>query len=152
MAVWPLIAESQKTRLPLLPAWSGVAIYDGPPLTGDTPVEYLTLGYVLGEDYGGTFEQAEGPGPFMEEVGQLRSELVVASGESDVLPALRARAFALTDAWAAAIRADQTLGGVTQPSSTASLSVDIQPVQTRTGGVVQRLTVTLNYSARTVNP
>lgn len=149
MAVWPAIVEQQKTLLPTLPTWSGVQLYDGPPLTGDTPTEYLTLGFVLGEDYGGTYEQAEGPGPFMQETGQLRSELVVLSGESDVLAALRTRAFALTDAWAAAIRADQTLGGVMQPSSTASLAVDIQPVQTRTGGVVQRLTVTVNYSART---
>ena len=148
-AMWPILVDRLVSLLPTLPGWSGVAVYDGPPVTADAPVDYVTVGYVLGEDFGGTYEQTRnGEGGWqraLEESGTVRSEVVCTTGDVD-LPSVRARAFALVDAWDAEIARDETLG-VLGPSSSSSLSVDVEPAQT-TGGAVQRLTVTFSYFAR----
>lgn len=144
-AAWPVIVGRLVELLPALPGWGSVAVYDGPPVTADTPDAYVTVGFVVGEDFGGTYEQAVELGGLRTESGTVRSEVVCGTGDVD-LPAVRGRAFALVDAWEAEVRRDETLG-VLLPSSTASLAVDVAPAQT-TGGAVQRLTVTLSYFAR----
>lgn len=145
-AAWPKVVNRLVSLLPTLPGWSQVAVYDGPPVTADAPADYVTVGFVLGEDFGGSYEQARGlDGSVPEESGTVRSEVVCLTGDVD-LPAVRARAFALVDAWEASIAADQTLG-VLAPSSTSALSVDVAPAQT-TSGAEQRLTVTLTYFSR----
>lgn len=148
-AAWPRVVDRLVSLLPTLPGWSGVVVFDGPPVTQDAPPTFVTVGYVVGEDFGGTYEQTRnGEGGWqgaLTESGTVRSEVVCATGDVD-LPAMRAKAFALVDAWEAEVSRDETLG-VLGASSTSSLSVDVQPAQTDRG-TVQRLTVTLSYLAR----
>lgn len=146
-AAWPVIVDRLVVVLPTLAGWAGVPVYDGPPVTGEDPPDFVTVGYVAGEDFGGSYEQTPPAGPWLiEETGTIRSQIVCSTGGVD-LPAMRARAFALADAWQAWVTSDPTLG-VLNPSSTAALAVDVEPVQT-TNGAVQRLVVTLTYLART---
>jgi len=148
MTAWPQVVDRLVTLLPALPGWLGVTVYDGPPVTQDAPADYVTVGYVVGEDMAGDYEQTTaGLGGMLEESGTVRSELVCTTG-NNALPAMRARAFALVDAWQAEISRDQTLGGVLGASGTSSLTVDVQP-SANTDGSTQRLTVTLSYFART---
>lgn len=148
-AAWPLVVDRLVAWLPTLPGWTGVPVYDGPPVTGDAPLTYVTVGFVVGEDFGGSYEQTRnGEGGWqgaLEEAGTVRCEVVAATGDVD-LPSMRARVFALVDAWDAGIAADETLG-VLGSSSIASLAVDVQPLQTDRG-TTQRLTVTVSYLAR----
>lgn len=148
-AAWPVLKRRLVALLPTLPEWSGVAVYDGPPVTGDAPSAYCTVGYVVGEDFGGSYEQTRnGEGGWegcLDEAGSIRSEIVCTTGNVD-LAAMESRAFALVDAFEAELSRDETLG-VMGPSSSASLAVDVQPLQTDRG-TVQRLTVTLSYLAR----
>ncbi len=147
-AAWPVVKRRLVVLLPTLPGWSQVAVFNGPPVTGDAPSDYCTVGYVPGEDFGGSYEQTRNGTAWqgaLEETGTIRSEIVCATGDVD-LAAVEARAFALADAWEAEISRDETLG-VLYPSSTSSLAVDVQPVQT-TSGAAQRLVVTLTYFSR----
>lgn len=148
-AAWPLVVERLVDWLPSLPGWSGVPVYDGPPVTADVPLTYVTVGFVVGEDFGGSYEQTRnGENSYqgaLEELGTVRCEVVATTGDVD-LASMRSRVFALVDSWDAAIAADETLG-VLPPSSTSSLAVDVAPIQS-TGGTTQRLTVTVSYFAR----
>jgi hypothetical protein len=121
--------------------WSQGVVYDGPPVTQDAPQSFVTVGFVLGEDNAGSYEQLYQPGGLREESGTVLSEIVCATGDTD-LSAVRTRAFALADAWSAAVSADGTLGGVVRSSS---LTVDVQSINA--GGASQRLIATLTYSA-----
>ncbi len=148
-AAWPLVKRRLVALLPTLPGWGGVVVYSGPPVTAAAPAAYCTVGYVEGEDFGGTYEQTRngtGWAGALEETGTVRSEVVLLSGDSADLPALETRAFALVDAWEAEVSRDERLG-VLPASSTSSLSVDVQPVQNQ-GGAAQRLAVTLTYFSR----
>lgn len=148
-AAWPLVKNRLVALLPTLTEWSGVQVYSGPPVTADVPTEYITVGYVVGEDFAGTYEQTRnGEGGWqgaLEESGTVRSELVCATGEVD-LPTVEARAFELVDAWEAEVSRDETLG-VLNSSTSSSLAVDVLPAQTG-AGAIQRLVVTLTYFTR----
>jgi hypothetical protein len=147
-AAWPLVKNRLVAALPGLTGWANVVVYDGPPITSDTPTDFVTVGYVPGEDFAGTYEQTRnGENSWqgaLEETGTVRSELVCWAGDSD-LATLQTRAFALVDAWEAWVSSDETLG-VLGRASVASLSVDVQPIQDQSGAA-QRLTVTLSYLA-----
>lgn len=139
----PEVIDSQLALLPTLPAFAQATVYDGPQVTADTPMEYVTVGYVEGEDFGGTFEPVAGLGDLLEESGSVRSEIVCWTGEVD-FPGMRAKAFNLFNAWNAAVQDDVTLGGVV---AAASLSGEVVPVQNGNGSAV-RLAATLSYTAR----
>lgn len=139
----PLVINATVALLPTLPGWSGTTVYDGPQVTGDSPQSFVTVGFVDGEDFGGTFEPVAGLGDLLEEAGSLRSEIVCWTGDVD-FPAMRARAFGLFNAWNAAVQRDGTLGGVVTASS---LSGEVVPVQNDKGSAV-RLVATLSYTAR----
>jgi hypothetical protein len=142
-AAWPLVVSRLVAYLPTLPGWSGVTVVDGQPLSADYPGDFVTVGYSTGEDFGGAYEQTYTGGGLLDEAGTVRSELVCQTGDVD-LPGMRARAFALVDAWQAWVSSTANLGlGITL---SAALSVDVQPIQ-NTAGTAQRLTVTLSYSA-----
>jgi hypothetical protein len=145
MSAWPAVVARLVAYLPTLPGWSGVTVYDGPVTSQDYPADFVTVGYVRGEDFGGSFEQVRGIGEMTEESGTVRCELVSQTGDTDIA-AVRARVFALFDAWQDYVYADPRLG-VLGVSSTSSLAADVQPVQ-NTSGAAQRLTVTLSYLAR----
>jgi hypothetical protein len=145
-AAWPLLLDRLVVLLPTLPGWTGVVVYDGEPVTSEYPPEYVTVGFVPGEDFGGSFEQTRnaetGWEGCLSESGTVRSEIVVWSGDSNQLAAHRARAFALVDAWEAEVSRDESLGVLGRPA-TSSLAVDVQPVQEN--GAAARLVVTLTY-------
>lgn len=142
MSTWPAVKAYVVASLPLLSGWAQVAVYNGQPVTSESPGDFVTVGFVPGEDFAGSFEPTEELGDLRGETGTLRSELVSWNGDSD-LPAAEARAFALFDAWESAVRADHTLGGLV---SDASLTVDVQPSQSTNATL--RLVVTLSYLAR----
>jgi hypothetical protein len=75
MTAWPLVLGRLLTLLPTLSGWTGVAVYDGPPVTADVPIDYVTVGWVPGEDFGGSFEQVDEPG------GMLTRERHAAVGD-----------------------------------------------------------------------
>jgi hypothetical protein len=141
----PLVIDATLALLPTLSGWSQVTVYDGPQVTGDTPRDYVTVGFVDGEDFGGTFDPIPGLGDLLEEAGSLRSEIVCWTGDVD-FPGMRTRAFALFNAWNAAVQDDVSLGGVV---TAASLSGEVVPVQNDKGSAV-RLVATLAYTARGV--
>lgn len=144
---WPLIHARLVELLPTLAGWEDVPAFDGPPITGDTPRDYVTVGYVIAEDSAGTFSHIRSGGGYqVEETGGIRCELVSTVGETD-LATVRARAFALLDALEQEIRRDQTLG-VLSTEGTSALDVDVVPVQT-TSGAQQRLVFTIQYFTRT---
>lgn len=148
-AAWPVVKRRLVDLLPTLPEWGDVVVYDGPPVTADVPAAYVTVGFVVGEDFAGSYEQTrngdDGWQGCLEESGTIRSELVCATGDVDIA-AVEARAFELVDAWEAWVSADETLG-VLKGTASASLAVDVQPLQSSDGSSV-RLTVTLTYLAR----
>ena len=143
MTAWPQVVDGLLSLLPTLPGWSGVAVYDGQPVTSSVPANYVTVGFTVNEDFPGTGQDDYGLGDIPEETGIVRSDLVCWTGGTD-MPAMRARAFELYDAWRDSLRADPSMGvdGVT-----ASAAFDAQPQQT-TNGAVFRLVVTVNYTAR----
>jgi len=144
---WPVVHARLVALLPALAGWSAVQVFDGPPITGDTPNDYATVGYALAEESAGTFShERSGGGYQVEETGTVRCELVSLSGQTD-LTDVRARAFALMDALEESIRSDQTLGVMPQ-GSTAALEVDVVPIQTDRGAQ-QRLPFTVRYFVRT---
>ena len=145
MTAWPVVKGRFAVLAAGLSGWSQVSVYNGPVVTGEAPTEFFTVGFVPGEDFGGSYEQDRGLGDVPQEVGTVRSELVCSSGDTDMVT-VEARAFALVDALQAAVDADPTLG-VMRSGSTSALSVDVQPQQT-TAGAVQRLVVTVSYIAR----
>lgn len=146
MAAWPLVVDRLVAHLPTLPGWSGVTVYDGEPVTGDTPTDFVTVGFVPGEDFAGSFEQDRTSAAWsVEESGSVRCRLASQTGDVD-LATRRARVFELADAVEAWVVADPTLG-VLSPSSAASLAVDVEPVQNSAGSAVA-LILTVSYIAR----
>lgn len=143
-AVLPQVVARLLAKLPTLDGWAATVVYDGPPVTADSPPSFVTVGFVDGEDFGATFEPGESLGDLWSETGTVRSEINCQTGDVDY-PGMRAKAFALFSAWQAWVRSDSTLGvdGV----SSAALSADLQPVQNGRGSAV-RLAVSLNYTAR----
>ncbi len=143
-ATWPLIVNRLVTWLPTLPGWGDVAVYDGHPVTADISADYLTVGYTTADDQGGVFTQTRNPdGSGMDESGDVRCHLACQSGDGD-LATVRARAFALTDAFDAGLRADQTLGGLLSRNAEVLLSVDVLSVQ-NVQGAAQSLLFTVRY-------
>jgi len=142
----PLVVDRLLAVLPTLPGWTGVVVFDGPTLTRDALQDYVTVGFVDGEDFGGSAEHLPGLGDLLEESETVRSEIVSQTGDDD-MKGRRNRAFELFKAWQAWVQSDSSLGvpGVTG----AALSWDYQPVQNQSGTAV-RLAVTLTYIARGV--
>lgn len=145
MAAWPLVRNRLVEILPTLPGWSGVTVMHGQQVSGDAPSDFVTVGYVPGEDFAGSYEQSRPAGWGIEENGTVRSQVVSASGSTDIA-AREARAYELVDAWEAWLSVDPTMGVLMQ-GSTASLSVDVEPVQ-NSAGAAARLIVTVTYLAR----
>lgn len=144
-AAWPLVRNQLVAHLPALTGWTGVTVVNGQPITAADVGDLVTVGFVRTEDFAGSYEQTYSLGGLLEEVGTIRSEVSCATGADD-LPSVQIRAFVLVDAWEAWITSDPTLGVLPQ-SSSASLAVDVEPLQD-SQGTEQRLVVTLNYTAR----
>jgi hypothetical protein len=142
---WPVLKARLVELLPTLAGWP-TSVYDGPPVTGDNPTTYATVGYQFGQDEAGSFRhERHGNGFQVVETGDVRGELVCRSGDSTT-QAVEVEAFGLLDALDAAIRADQTLG-VLPVASTTNLSVSVAPEANQSGAVV-RLRFSLEYETR----
>ena len=127
--------------------WPAVEVFDGPPVTGSAPDAYVTVGYVLEEGSAGDFNQERGDvDGLVEETGAVRCELVAATGDVD-LPAVMDRVATLLDQLDAAVRADQSLGGVLGACSAVTVAADFAPVQNTSGASV-RVAMSVQYSAR----
>lgn len=145
-AQWPTVHAALVALLPTLTPAPQVT-YDGPPVTGDAPLTYATVGYVFGEDSGGDWRTDTTNSMQIEEAGSVRGEIVAATGSADIAT-VRAQAFAIASAFEAAVRADRRLGGALSAQGTATLRFDVVPAQT-TSGAAQRLPFSLDYTTVT---
>jgi len=145
-AQWPLVHARLVALLPTLPGWPA-DVFDGPPVTGNAPTRYATVGYVFGEDAGGDFRTDTTNAYRIEEAGSVRGEIVATTGSAD-LATVRQQAFAMADALEASVRADRTLGGALSPDGLATLRFDVVPAQTQQGAT-QRLAFSVDYITRT---
>lgn len=146
-AQWPLIVAHLVELLPTLPGWDQVTVFDGPPITGDDPPSYATVGYVE-NDQAGTYTQVQDPDGFSrQEGGDVRSQLVCRTGDDD-LAGMRTLLFSLVDALDDHIRADRRLDGVLSPQGTSELVVDVLSLQTETG-TAQTAVIALHYTTIT---
>jgi hypothetical protein len=119
-------------------------VFDGPTLTRDATPDFVTVGFVDGEDFGGTFEPGESGSAICGTSPAPSGRRSCPRPATTTSPAAGPGCSQLFNAWQAAQQADQTLGGVVASSG---LSADLQPVQ-NTGGSAVRLAVTLTYTAR----
>lgn len=141
---WPKVATALVALLPTLPRFTGVAVYDGPPVGSETPYDYVTVGYVEDED-AGSYETEHGlVDGYLTESGEVRCHFVSQSGD-EVLP--RAEVFALIDAVEVALRSDPTLGGVLSDDATCLLSGVVSSVQNANGSA-QSVVVAVVYTTR----
>jgi hypothetical protein len=142
MAQWPSVVARLVELLPTLSGWESVAVFDGPPVTGDNPLQYATVGFVA-DDHAGTYTTTLGPnGQQTVETGTVNSQLVCRTGDTDV-PSMRSQAFALMDALDAEVSRDRRLGVLSQEGTT-DLAVDVLADQTGDGTAVS-LAFTLTY-------
>ena len=140
--VWPTARAGLLALLPTLPGWSGVAVYDGPPLSGDTG-DYCAVGYVEDEQGAGSWSLTpDGSGFFDSETGEVRSELYTGNGDGDLAAAVVA-GHTLVNALATAAKADRTLGFL-PAGSTCSVSADV--ITGRSEGAGQLLVLSLSYT------
>ena len=146
---WPRVVARLLTLLPTLPGWSAVAVYDGLPITLDTPTDYITVGYVANPNQvAGAYSTVQDPNGFQwAETGTVESQLNCTTGDAD-LPGMRARAFALADALDASVRADRTLGGTLSPAGTSELDVSVESLENG-AGTAMSLLLTLHYQTVT---
>lgn len=144
ITVWGQFVDRLVVLLPGL--WPQVTVYDGPVSDRSFPRDFVTVGFVDGEEVSGSFEPTPMLGDLEEEVGSVRSELVCQTGD-DALTAMRVRAFGYVDVLKAELQRDRTLGVPNVMS--VDLSVDVLPVRNTEGAAV-RIALTLTYTARGV--
>lgn len=146
---WPLLAARLVALLPTLSGWSGVVeVFDGPPVTGDTPNDYCTVGYVEDETAGSYTDDLSDVGnSFSTEAGEVRCQLVSQTGDVDV-PTMRTRSFGFLNTLRTALRTDPTLA-VLPSGSVTSLIVEVGNVQNSQGSAVS-LIFTVSYQCPVV--
>ena len=138
-------AVRSKLAQHLRPLLVGVSVYDGPIVSGDAPLAYLTIAHSPCADSGeeGSFQQDVGPDGFsVTETGTILAEIGAVTGDSHVPDA-----FAIFAAVASWIQSDMTLGGTLGAGSTCTVSAQVVQAQT-TAGAVQRLQLTVSYFTR----
>ena len=144
ITVWGAFVDRVVTVLPTI--WPDVTVYDGPVSDKSFPRDYVTVGFVDGEDVSGSFEPTPQLGDLEEELGSVRSELVCQTGD-DGLSAMRVRAFGYVDALKAELVRDRTLGVPNVLS--VELAADVLPLRNE-GGSAVRIALSLSYTARGV--
>ncbi len=142
MTVWGQFADRLVTLLPTL--WPQVTVYDGPVSDRSFPRDFVTVGFVDGEEVSGSFEPTPLLGDLEEEVGTIRSELVCQTGD-DTLSVMRTRAFGYVDQLKAELARDRSLSVPAVVS--VDLSADVLPLRNTEGAAV-RVALVLTYTAR----
>jgi hypothetical protein len=141
---WPLIVSY------LVGLWQSAAgptdgVYDGPPVTSDIPLRWVTVGWAeddQGVASGSPRRVQMYDGATWGESGTVLCE-IVAQAESPDLPSVRAAAWQFFDVLTAAIEADRTLGKVLSPDSSIEVVGDGFPEVDGTAAIFHiRVTVT----------
>lgn len=147
-AMWPKIIGWHVANLPAICGLDPSEVFDGIPVSGDNPVTYITVGYTgTGDTSGESVQSYADDGTGILEDGHILCDVVANSGDTD-LATVRAAAFAITDAWDAALRADRTLGGLMESNNTIGLTVTPLAIQNQQGSAVSLL-VTVTYHCET---
>ena len=144
MAVaWGAVRAHLAASLPAI-VGSSVKVYDGPVVTAEAPMAYLTIGsQPSGPESAGTFTQVTPPDGFASvETGTVLCELGAIDGTASV-PSV----FASFDLIAAYLHANQTLGGVLFPGSTVTVGAEVTQYQTQSGAT-QQLLLSVTYQTR----
>jgi hypothetical protein len=148
---WPQVVSWLNTTLPAL---FGVTGFDGPPNTGDSPVDYVTVGWTNSGETGGEFSSVESlDGLGVEEQGHVLFDVACQSA-NDATPAqalseVRGRGFGYLDQLRTVMWADPTLGGILSANATVSLTnVIVQNISNQAGTAVA-LVVTFEYTTVT---
>jgi hypothetical protein len=138
--LWPRVKTALVTALPtVLP---DANVYDGPVVTGEKPIRYVTVGWQPSTDdvSAGSFEQSTAPDGFSaQEDGTVLLEVAAVTGATDVPDA-----FDLAEAISLWVQNNQTLG-VLSANATADVSAEVLEAQTR-AGAAQRLLLTVGYT------
>lgn len=138
--LWPAVCDWLITTLPALAGWSSVQVFDGQPVTGDSPLDYVTVGWV-GEDSAGNWESLKAEsGLHNEETGTVRCCLTCNTGDDVAVASaqVRTRLFDLLDTLDATLRADQTLGESLAANGLVELTAgQVIPVQDEQGTALQ---------------
>lgn len=146
---WPDVYAALLAKLPTLDAFSGVEVFDGLPLTGEDPDNWVSIGFVTDEG-AGAFQQSPDPSGFATtEVGDIRCHLASNVRDSGDLAATRRTVFALFAAWQEWLFADQTMGGALPTGSVIDLSAQVQAHQDGNAGSASGLIVTVTYQVTT---
>jgi hypothetical protein len=144
---WTDVYQGLLTLLPSLPAFAGVPVYDGRPISQDNPAAWVTVGFVI-DDTAGQFAQVRDTSDFATiETGDIKCHLVAVDGGTD-LPATRSKAFGLLAAWQAALEGDPTIGGAIPDGSVITLTTAVLDPQNQQGSATSLL-VTVNYQTLT---
>lgn len=145
---WPHVIDYLREQLPQVDGWAAVAVFDGPPVTGDDPTDYATVG-TPDDDSAGSFTQTWNEDGFhVNEEGGVRVELTCQTGDDDAAADVRLRAFGLVDALDVWLRKNQTLGGLLSQNATVLLASDgLRTVAGR--GTAQVVSLTVGYYTET---
>jgi hypothetical protein len=144
---WPHVKAWLVATVPTLPGLSDVLVSSGEPTWGDTPARYVTVGFVT-DDHGGQYQQVQtDDGTVWEESGEIRSQIIAGSGDTDPI-GNEIAAFAIADALDAAIRADRTLGGTLSREGTSASAVTVLSVA-NSDGTATALVHSLHYTTVT---
>lgn len=148
MIVWPKIPPAILALAPTITGWADVTVYNGEPVPRPSDGRYFIVGLVTDETSAGTFNQEPGTvDGLRDESGEVRCELAIGVGESDVLDVVLSDAYVLLNALDAALRADETLGGVLTGASFVTLAGDFVPI--KSNGTAVRVPLSIQYFAQT---
>ena len=144
---WPDVYAALLAGLPTLPAFAGVSVFDGEPVSNDAPVAWVTVGFVTDEG-AGTFQQVPDTSGFgTVEVGDIRCHIAANAGDTD-MTITRGQAFALLAAWQGWVFNNPTLDGRVPGCELVNLSAQVETVQNSQGSATG-LIVTVSYQANT---
>ncbi len=147
MIVWPKVRAALPAFVASVHGWGSVEVFNGPPVTQGAPADWCSVGFVKDEGSAGDFNQEQGDlDGCREETGEIRCELVL-KGDEGSMTELHLRASAYLDALDAALRADQSLGGLLGQGDSVVLGADFLPVQNTSGASV-RVAMSIQYFSR----
>ena len=143
---WPSIVTA------LVTLWQAAAgptdaVYDGPPVTTDIPLRWVTVGWAeddAGVTSGSPRRMQVYDGATWGEQGTVECEIVAQSEYPD-LAAVRAQAWTFFDVLTAAVEADRTLGEVLSPDSMIEVQGDGFP-EADAGAAIFHIRVTVTYT------
>jgi hypothetical protein len=143
---WPALVSA------LVSLWQAHAgpddgVYDGPPVTVDIPLRWVTVGWAeddQGVASGSPRRMPMYDGSIWGESGNVLCEIVAQTTSGD-LSVARASAWEFFDVLAAAVRSDRTFGGVLSPEATVEIQGDGFP-EADAGAAIFHIRVEVTYT------